>query len=172
MQNWDGCHALNIVGNPIIDINANLTFLSSRWKAERWLTPQSDWPGCHLKLFSSDLAWTCWKMYWLPPSWFWHLVEILEIPLLHVLSNDACKFSTNLFTASAESHLKMLFYYMLKDDWPPIWLTRMSPKIFQFRFSLDVVKDDWPSLPGSDIWWKSWKFHFCMYSPVMHGNEP
>ena len=33
---------------------------------------------------------------------------------------------------------------------PLIWLTRMSPKIFQFRFSLDMVNDDW--LPPG-IWY-------------------
>ena len=32
---------------------------------------------------------------WTPQ--FWHLVAILEILLLHVLSNDACKFAINLF---------------------------------------------------------------------------
>ena len=39
-------------------------------------------------------------MQWIPP--FWHLVEILEILLLHVLSNDACRFAINLFPISWE----------------------------------------------------------------------
>ena len=26
--------------------------------------------------------------------------------------------------------------------------------------------------PSSDIWWKSLKFYFCMYSPMMHVNLP
>ena len=62
MQIWNGCNARNIAGNPIKDINSKLTFLSSRSKVERWLTPQSDWAGCHLKFFISDLALTWWKM--------------------------------------------------------------------------------------------------------------
>ena len=27
---------------------------------------------------------------------------------------------------------------------PLVWLTRISPKILEFRFSLHMVKDDWP----------------------------
>ena len=80
MQIWNGCNALNIAGNPIKYINEKLSFLSSGSKVVEW-SPQ-----------------------------FSHLVEILEIVLLHVLSNDACKCAINLFP-SAESHLKMLIYY-------------------------------------------------------------
>ena len=32
------------------------------------------------------------------PAQFWHLVEIFDILLLHILSNDACKFAINLFS--------------------------------------------------------------------------
>ena len=106
------------------------------------------------------------------PPWLWHLVEILEMLLLYVIWMMHANLSLT-FSPSAESHLKMLIYYMLKDDWPHhLSETRMSVKVFQFTFRLDMVKDDWPSLPGSDIWWKSWKFHFCMYSPMMHANVP
>ena len=35
---------------------------------------------------------------------------------------------------------------MVKDDWPPQGLmTRISPKIIKVWFSLDMVKDDWPA---------------------------
>ena len=71
----------------------------------------------------------------------------------------------------SESHLKF-FSSDLVWRWgeminPPIWLTRIWPKIFQFRFSVDMVGDDQPSpsdWPGSDLkffssdlawtWWK------------------
>ena len=33
---------------------------------------------------------------------------------------------------------------MVKDDWPPVWLTSISPKILKLRFSLHMVKDVWP----------------------------
>ena len=41
---------------------------------------------------------------------FWHLVEILEIPLLYVLSCDACKFATTLFPINWEpfENIKLL----------------------------------------------------------------
>ena len=88
--------------------------------------------------------------FWVPDQklkddqspWFWHLVEILEILLLHVLSNDACKCATNLFLISWESFENVNLLYV--ERWlTPIWLTRMSVKVFQFRFSLDMVNDDW-----------------------------
>ena len=37
IQIWNGCDVLNIAGNPIKDINVNLSFLSSRWKL--WNVP-------------------------------------------------------------------------------------------------------------------------------------
>ena len=32
---------------------------------------------------------------------------------------------------------------MVRDDWPP--QNRISPEILKFRFSLHMVKDNWPS---------------------------
>ena len=54
------------------------------------------------------------------------------------------------------------WWKMIDDPPSPVWLTRISPKILEFRFGLHIVKDDSPP-PSSDIWWKSWKFYFCMY---------
>ena len=60
---WNGCNAFNTAGSPIKDMNAELSFLE-------------------LSITSCD---------W-PPQ-FWHLLEILEILLLYVLSNEwTCKF--------------------------------------------------------------------------------
>ena len=39
IQIWNGCNMVNIAGNPIKDINVNLSFLSSRWKVVE-CTPQ------------------------------------------------------------------------------------------------------------------------------------
>ena len=153
--------------------------------------PQSDWSRCHLIFFSLDLAWTWWMMIDFPQGsdiWWksWKIYFCMYSPMMHA-------YLPQTFSPTAESHLKMLIYYIfsckcrfvmavmhvniegnpIKDmnakltylssgsvveRWLtlPIWLTRMSPKIFQFWFSLDMLKDDWPSLPGSDIWWKSW----------------
>ena len=86
MQIWNGCNVLNIAGNPIKDINVNLSFLSSRWKVVQW-TPI--WENFLTHFWLQDQ-----KLCNGPPSW--HLVEILENLLFHVLSNDVCKFAINL----------------------------------------------------------------------------
>ena len=39
IQIWNGCYVLNIAGNPIKDINVNLSFLSSRWKVVECTPP-------------------------------------------------------------------------------------------------------------------------------------
>ena len=70
MQIWIACTELNIAENPIKDINVNVAFLSSGSQVVEW-----KWNG--------------------PPR-TWHLVEIFEILLLHVLSNGVCKFDRNL----------------------------------------------------------------------------
>ena len=50
-------------------------------------------------------------MEWTPQVW--HLVEILEILLLHVLYNDACKFTINLFPISWEPSQNVNLLYLL-----------------------------------------------------------
>ena len=42
IQIWNGCNVVNIAGNPIKDINVNLSFLSSRWKVVE-CTPYQKW---------------------------------------------------------------------------------------------------------------------------------
>ena len=42
--------------------------------------------------------------------------------------------------------LKLRFsLHMVKDDWPP------PPEILKFRFSVHIVKDDWPPLTAQDL---------------------
>ena len=62
-----------------------------------------------------------------PPCW--HLVEILENLLFHVLSNDACKFAINLFpiTWGPFENVNLLYRWVpLKLDflgaWKSVWL--------------------------------------------------
>ena len=50
-------------------------------------------------------------MQWIPP--FWHLVEILEILLLHALSNDACRFTINHFPISWEPFENVNLFYLV-----------------------------------------------------------
>ena len=54
--------------------------------------------------------------------------------------------------------------YMVKDDWPP-WpefdhLARIWPEFLKFRFSLYIVKDDWPP---TRILPEFLKFRFSLY---------
>ena len=137
MQIWNGYNALNIAGNPIKDINAQLSYLSSG---------------------SQVVEWT---------SQFWYLVEILEIVLLHVLSNDTCKFAMNLYYFSL---LEMQIWNgcnALNIAGNPI--KDVNAQLSFLSSGSQVV--EWT--PNSDIWWKSWKFFFlCMYSPMMHANLP
>ena len=150
MQIWNGCNVLNIAGNPYKDINGKLSFLSSGSKVVEW-TPQ-----------------------------FWHLVEILEILLLHVLSNDTCKFDINL-SPSAESPLKMLIYYFF------YWKCRFGMTVIflilqetpqkdinaNFHFWVQDQRLWHGPPPGSDIWWKSWKFTFhCRVQDQKLWNGP
>ena len=88
MQIWNGCNVLNIVGNPIKDINVNLSFLSSRWKVVKW-TPQ-DWK---IFKFISELRINSCGMD--PQDLtsggnFWNST-------FTCMANDACKFATNPF---------------------------------------------------------------------------
>ena len=51
---------------------------------------------------------------------------------------------------NAPEILKFRFsLHIVKDDWPPTptWLPRIPPEILKFRFSLHMVKDDWPPHP-------------------------
>ena len=154
MQIWNGCNGLNIAGNPIKDINAKLTFLSSGSVVERWL----NFPSC-----------------------LWHLVEILEILLLHVLSNDACKCAINSFLISWEPFENVnLLYFLL---WMQIWngcnalniagnpIKDINSKL-AFLSSRSKVERKMINPPVCDIWWKSWKCFFCMYSRMMDANLP
>ena len=134
MHIWNGCNALNIAGNPMKDINANLTFLRSASKVERWLiTPL-----------------------------FWHLVAILEILLLHVLSNDACKFAINLLPITWESfeNVNLLYFYckctfemavmhLILQETP--W--KISMQNLHFCDQHQKLKDDWSPIiwPGSHL---------------------
>ena len=112
----NGCNAFNIAGNPIKDINAKLTFLTSASNIVEW-TPH---PMVYMvyKAFTLDhiisvpdftevRCLLLVVMQWIPP--FWHLVEILEILLLHVLYNDACKFTINLFPISWEPSQNLIY---------------------------------------------------------------
>ena len=142
MHIWNGCNVLNIVGNPMKAINVNLSFLSFGWKVVEW-TPQ-DWKNFWIYFWGQDQ-----KLWNGPPrlekffnfiSEFrikscgmdppcWHLMEILENLLFHVLSNDACKFAINLFpiTWGPFENVNLLYRWVpLKLDflgaWKSVWL--------------------------------------------------
>ena len=133
--------------------------------------------------------------------WIWHLMEILEILLFHVWSNDTCKFAITLFPISwGPFEYVNLLYFLLKMQ---IWngcnvlniagnsikdininLSFLSSrqKVVEWTFpGLEIFLNaflssgfkvvEWTPL-GSDIWWKFWKFYFYMYGPMIHANLP
>ena len=166
MQICNGCNAVNIEGNPIKDMNAKLTYLSSGSEVEKWLTLPIWLTRMSPKIlqfrFSLDMV-ERWLTF---PSWLWNLVEILVILLLHVLSNDACKCAIKLFLISWEPFENVNLLYFL--FWMQIWngcnalniagnpIKDISAK-FTFLSSGSKV-ERWLTAPGCEICWKSWKF--------------
>ena len=140
-------------------------------------------------------------MLWNGPPRIWHLVDIFEILLLHVLYNDACKFAINLFP-SPQGHLKMLiysiFYWKCWFEMAVMCLILQETLIKDINVNLSFLSSGWnvvewipPGLekkfkfisefrikscgmdpPGSDIWWTFLKFYFCMYCTMMYVNLP
>ena len=116
------------------------------------------------------------KLWLIAPPLFWHLVEILEILLLHVLSNDGHKFIINLFPISWEAfkNAHLLHFLLLMEIWNgcnalniagnPI--QDINAKVTFLSWASKVVID----FPSFDICWRYWKFYFCMYSPMMDTN--
>ena len=157
IQIGNGCNVLNIVGNPIKDINVNLSFLSSRWKVLEW-TPQ------------------------------WHLAEILENLLFHVLSNDAWTFDINLFpiTWGPFENVNLLYFLLkiqigngcnvlnivgnpikdinvnlsfLSSRWKVMeWTPSRLEKFLTSFLSSGSKAVEWT--PKADILWKFWKSTF------------
>ena len=82
IQIWNGCNVVNIAGNPIKDINVNLSFLSSRWKVVE-CTPLPEMEKFLTSFLSSGS-----KVVEYTP-WSWHLVEIWENLLFHVSMIDS-----------------------------------------------------------------------------------
>ena len=113
---------------------------------------------------------------WIPPK-FWHLVEIFQIILLHVLSDDACKFAINLFPMRWGPFENVnLLYFLLKMQ---IWngcnaLNIAGNPIKDINVNLSFLSSGWKVVEWtpSDMWWKSCKFYFCMYCLMMHAHLP
>ena len=108
IQISNGCNVFNIAGNPIKDINVNLSFLSSGSKVVECTPPKTN-IGKFFNFISEYRIRSC-GIY--PPS---YLMEIWENLLFHVLSNGTCKFAINLFpiTWGALENVH-LFYFLLK----------------------------------------------------------
>ena len=177
MHIWDGCIAPNIAGNPIKDINVNLSFLSSGSKVVEWTPARSDISWTFLKFYFCNvlspnackfgvnlfliswgpfenvhLLYLCnwkWHYRWLymhqeyiaklikdiickyfisefriqscgmDPCKYWHLMDIFEILLLNVLSNDACKFAIKLFPIiwGPFENVNLLYFLLKMHIW-------------------------------------------------------
>ena len=106
-----------------------------------------------------------------PPK-FWHLVEIFQIILLHVLSNEACKFAINLFPISwgPFENVTLLYFLLKMQIWNGCNVLNIAGNpiknitvIFHFW-----VQDQqlWNELPN--MWWNlvnstfAWTVQSCM----------
>ena len=88
------------------------------WSKDDW-PPQYDRPGSHLEYFFSKIQHA-------------HGQKMIDPPYDRPESHLEFSFKDSTCTWS-------------KDDWPPlVWQTRISPRILKYRFSLHMVKDDWP----------------------------
>ena len=167
IQIGNGCNVLNIVGNPIKDINVNLSFLSSRWKVLEW-TPLKIG-----KIFNFISEFRIKSRGMDPQSW--HLVEILENLLFHVLSNDAWTFDINLFpiTSGLFENINLLYFLLkvqIRNGWNVLNIAGNPIKDINVNLSFWVQDEKFWNGPPSDIWWKFWKIYFSMYCPMMHGH--
>ena len=150
IQIWNGCNVLNIAGNPIKDINVNLSFLSSRWKVVEWTPPRLE------KFLTSFLSSGSKVVEWTPKSW--HLVEILENLLFHVLSNDAWKFAINLFPITWGPFENVnLLYFLLKIQ---IWngcnvLNIAGNPIKDINVNLSFLSSRWKVVEWTPQDWKN-----------------
>ena len=107
IQIGNGCNVLNIAGNPIKDINVNLSFLSSWWKVVEYTPPRLE------NFFTSFLSLVSKVVEYTPPPRY--LVEFWENQHFHVMSNDACKFAINLFPIMwGPSENVHLLYFLLQ----------------------------------------------------------
>ena len=150
MQIWKGCNVLNIAGNPIKDINVNLSFLSSRWKVVEW-TPQ-DWK----KFLTSFLSSWSKVVEWTPQSW--HLVEILENLLFHVLCNDAFKFAINLFpiTWGPFEDVNLLYFLLKMQIWKGCNVLNIAGNpIKDINVNLSFLSSRWKVVEWTPQDWKN-----------------
>ena len=113
IQIWNGCNVLNIAGNPIKDININLSFLSSTWTVVEW-TPHPPDIGKIFNFISEFRIKSCAKS---PPAGY--LVEIWENLLFHVLYGDTCKCAINLFpiTWGPFEYVNLLYVLLKIQIW-------------------------------------------------------
>ena len=126
-------------------------FLSSRWKVVEWTHPGlENFLNAFLSSGSKIVEWT--------PQ-IWHLMEILEILLFYVQSNDTCKFAINLFPISWGPFQDVnLLYFLLKMQ---IWngcnvLNIVGNPIKDININLSFLSSRWKVVEwtplGSDIW--------------------
>ena len=186
MQIWNGCNVLNIVENPIKDINVNLSFLSSRWKVVEWTFPGLghflnvflssgwkvvDWTFPGLENFLNAFLSSGSKVVGWTPQ-IWHLMEILEILLVYVQYNDTCKFAITLFPISWGPFQDVNFTYSLLKM--QIWngcnvLNIVGNPIKDININLSFLSSGWKvvewTFPGLENFlyaqdWKIFWMHF------------
>ena len=199
IQIWNGCNVVNIAGNPIKDINVNLSFLSSRWKVVEWKPPSPrDWKNFNF-IFEFRIK-SC-GIYPHPhPPQDGYQVEIWENLLFHILSNDACKFAINLFPImwGPFENVKLLYFLLKIQIWNGCNVVNIAGNpIKDINVNLSFLSSRWKVVectpqrlekfltsflssgskvveytPKLGIRWKFGKIYFSIYCPMMHANLP
>ena len=174
IQIWNGCNMVNIAGNPIKDINVNLSFLSSRWKVGE-CTPQ------RLEKFLTSYLSSGSKVVEYTPQ-AGYQVEIWENLLFHVLSNDACKFAINIFPImwGPFENVNLLYFLLKIQIWNGCNVVNIAGNpIKDINVNLSFLSSrwkvvEWKPPPPRD--WKNFKLHFWVQDqklwniPTPHPN--
>ena len=177
MQIWNGCYVLNIAGNPIKDINVNVSFLNSGSKVVEWTPHTRIWHLVEIffKFISQFRIKSCGME---PPrsDIWWKSFEILLLP---VLSNDACKSAINLFPISwgPFENVNLLFSLLKMQIWNGcnVLIIAGNP-IKDINVNVSFLNSgskvvEWT--PHPRIWHLVeifFKFYFCLYSSMIHAK--
>ena len=123
-----------------------------------------DWPVSHPWFKIEDSAYTWWKM--IDP----HRYDWPGSCLKFNSSDLACTWWKMIDSHRCDhpvspKTLKIRFsLHMVKDDWPlQVWLTSITPKIVKLRFSLDMKRWFTPQGWPSSIWAKTLKLRFSLH---------
>ena len=112
---------------------------------------------------------------WMDRPWIWHLMEILEILLFHVWSNDTCKFAIPLFPISwGPFEYVNLLYCLLKMQ---IWngcnvLNIVGNPTKDININLSFLSSRWKVVEWTPQDWKIFWMYFWVQDQMLLDGCP